>query len=308
MGWTHRMEHGTVPAMNGTDASNAVSRALAIHLFDIGATPITVSTVGTLALVVGAGYLLSRVASLALRRGLERRGLPAERAVGPARLTAFLIRTVSIIAALQTAGIDLGSLVAAGAVFAVGVGIAMQKVAENFVSGLILIVERSIRVGDVVEFDGQIAKVLEMGIRSTLVRTLNDEDIIVPNSLLTQSSVKNFTLRDPLYRLRVKVGVSYDSDLAVVREVLEKVAADAPWREQTKQPVVLLTDFGSSSVDYEVSVWTADAWRQRMGMSQLREAIWGAFKQAEIVISFPQVDVHFDAPVSKALSSLGRAA
>ncbi len=294
--------------MNGNDASQAVSRVLAIHLFDIGATPITLSTVATLAIVVGAGYLLSRVASVALRRGLERRGLPPERANGPARLASFAVRAIAIIAALQTAGIDLAALVAAGAVFAVGVGIAMQKVAENFVSGLILIVERSIRVGDVVEFDGQVAKVLEMGIRSTLVRTLNDEDIIVPNSLLTQSSVKNFTLRDPLYRLRVKVGVSYESDLDLVRKVLEQVAAEAPWREQTKEPVIQLVDFGSSSVDYEVSVWTSDAWRQRHGMSLLREAIWNAFKHAGVVISFPQVDVHFDAPVSKALSSLGRAA
>jgi potassium efflux system protein len=297
-----------VAAMNDSSASLGWSQFLGIRLFDIGANPITVSTVATLAIVVGVGYLVSRGVSIAVQRTLEKRGLPLERAAGPARVASLGVRAIAVIAALQTAGIDLASLVAAGAVFAVGVGIAMQKVAENFVSGLILVLERTIRVGDVVEFDGRVARVLEMGVRATLVRTLDDEDIIVPNSLLTQAAVKNFTLRDRLYRLHVKVGVSYESDLSLVRRLLERVAVGAPWREQSKDPVVQLVDFGASSVDYEVSVWTCDVWQQRQSMSMLREAIWDAFKENGIVISFPQIDVHLDPPVSRAIASLGRAA
>ncbi len=126
--------------------------------------------------------------------------------------------------------------------------------------------------------------------------------------MLTRAAVKNFTLRDRLYRLRLKVGVSYESDLSRVRRLLERVAVEAPWREQSKDPVVLLADFGASSVDYEVSVWTCDVWQQRQSMSMLRQAIWEACKEKGVAISFPQIDVHLDPPVSRAIASLGRAA
>jgi small-conductance mechanosensitive channel len=184
-------------------------------------------------------------------------------------------------------------VLAAGAVLAVGIGIAMQKVAENFVSGIILFAERSIREGDIVEFEGRVAKVQHMGIRATIAVTLDDEEIIVPNSILAQSPVKNLTLTDAVYRLRVKVGVSYNSDIERANEVLAAAAASVSWRDPSRAPTVLLIEFRSSSIDFEVSVWTRDVWGLRRGQSELRRAVWHALRQAGIAIPFPQLDIHF---------------
>lgn len=203
-------------------------------------------------------------------------------------------RAIAVVIALQVAGVDLATLLAASAVVAVGIGIAMQKVAENFVSGVILLAERSIREGDVVEFEGRIARVRTMGIRATVALTLDDEELIVPNSLLAQGMVKNLTLTEPVYRLRVAVGVAYSSDLDEVETVLLEAARGLEGRDAARDPVVLLADFGPSSVEFEVSVWTRDVWGHKRAQSNLRWAVWRALKRASIEIPFPQVDVHLD--------------
>jgi len=104
-----------------------------------------------------------------------------------------------------------------------------------------------------------------------------------------------------MYRLRCPVGVVYGADMKLVREVLEQTAQDIPWRMQSKDPVILLTAFGSSSVDWEVSVWMDDPWKVSHAKSNLNEAIWWALKDAGIIIAFPQLDVHFDRPVLEAI-------
>lgn len=210
-----------------------------------------------------------------------------------AQIVGYLIRLVAVVAALQVTGIDIASILAAGAVLAVGIGIAMQKVAENFVSGIILFAERSIREGDIIEFEGCIARVQQMGIRATIALTLDDEEIIVPNSILAQAAVKNLTLTEVIHRLRVQIGVAYESDVDRVSEILFAAAQSIPWRDDEREPIVLLLEFGASSIDFEVSVWTRDVWAIRRGQSELRKAIWRALRDNDITIPFPQVDVHF---------------
>lgn len=271
-------------------------------LFNLGETPVSLITLLTMVAVVIATFIISKLVQVGVRRALHRRGMRPEGGIGVAsRLIHYAIILVGVGVALQTAGIKLGALFAAGAVFAVGIGFAMQTIAQNFVSGLILLVERTIEPGDIIEVDGTLARVEEMGIRATLVRTLDDEELIVPNSRLVQSTVKNYSLRDSAYRVRVMVGVTYDSDMKLVREALELVGESIHDRLQEYPPQVLLMDFGSSSVDWEVSIWTDDPWAQRRARSQLREAIWWAFKEQHIVIAFPQLDVHLDEPVVEAL-------
>jgi potassium-dependent mechanosensitive channel len=131
---------------------------------------------------------------------------------------------------------------------------------------------------------------------------LDDEDIIVPNSTLVQSNVKNYTLEDNLYRVKVLVGVSYDSDLKLVREVLEKTAAAVPWRDKAYPPRVLLLNFAPSSIEFETSAWMHEPFHYRIFASELREAIWWAFKRADISIALPQVDVHLPQAFSQGLA------
>ncbi len=174
------------------------------------------------------------------------------------------------------------------------VGFAMQNILQNFVSGVILLAERSITESDVLEVDGRVVRVVRMGTRATVARTRDEEEIIIPNSSLVQSSVTNYTLGDSLYRVRAKVGVAYATDLEHATKVLLEAGASIPNRVLEKDPIVLLLEFGSSSIDFELSIWAVDPWAARVTRSDLNMAIWRHLKEAGITIAFPQLDVHFD--------------
>ncbi|MFO0673757.1 MAG: mechanosensitive ion channel [Polyangiaceae bacterium] len=263
------------------------------HGLTIGAKTVSYTSLLVALVVLLTGFVVAAKAGARIRRlGGDGSAQVRGRAV-VAQIVGHAVRLATVAFALQVTGIDIASVLAASAVVAVGIGIAMQKVAENFVSGIILLAERSIREGDIIEFDGRVAKVRHIGIRATIAVTLDDEEIIVPNSILAQLAVKNLTLTELVYRLRVTVGVAYGSDVDHASAVLERAAAALSWREQAHKPVVLLTNFGSSSIDFEVSVWTSDVWALRRGQSDLRKALWRALRDADITMPFPQLDVHF---------------
>jgi len=208
--------------------------------------------------------------------------------------------------ALWAAGIDLGALFAAGAIFAVGIGFAMQGIAQNFVAGVILVFERTIKPGDLLRVEGQLVKVFEMGIRACIAQTRDGEDLIIPNSVLLQTTVTNFTLRETTYRARIPVGVTYGSDMDLVQRTLFAAAREVMgrWCTDQREPVVQLIRFGNSSVDWDVGIWIDDPWELRVASSELHLAVWNAFQQAGIVIAFPQLDLHLDAGVTEPLRLL----
>ena len=278
-------------------------------LFTVGDQAITVVTILVVAVMLVASWWISFALQRGAERTLRRRGVTNAGTVAVTRLLLhYGIMAAGFAIVIQHVGIDLSALFAAGAIFAVGLRFAMQNITQNFVSGVILLLERTIKPGDIVEVEARSLKVLKMGIRTTVARTREDESILIPNSVLVQSAVKNFTLDDPLFRIRAGVGVSYDSDMRRVRETLERVAAEMKWGVDSPEPVILLTSFGNSSVDWEVSVWCDDAWRAHRLASNLREAIWWALKERGIVISYPQLDLHLDPPVHDALVRLPRPA
>jgi small-conductance mechanosensitive channel len=265
---------------------------------------VTVLDLLVVAALVAATWVVSHLVQRALARAVARRkGWDEGSQQVARRLVHYVVMCAGVFVALNVIGIELASLFAAGAVMAVVVGFALQNLSENFVSGLILMVERTITPGDVLEVEGRVVRVLKMGIRATVARTRDDEDLIVPNSILVRSTVKNFTLRDRSYRLRSLVGVAYSSDMARVQQVLADAAAAIPWRSADRTPRVLLTEFGASSVNFEVSVWIDDPWRSRTRLSDLNHAVWNALRAADVTIAFPQLDVHADAALLEALRS-----
>ncbi len=293
--------------MTISEGLKPVQEVLSAELFELSGTRVTVATLLTVVVII----LLTFWGSRLLRRGLamwfRRRGVAAEGTVhGIGRLVHYVVVFVGFGVALQTIGISLGALFAAGAVFAVGIGFAMQNIAQNFVSGVILLAEGAIKRGDVLRVDDEVVRVERLGIRSTIVTSRDGLDLIVPNSNLVQSTVVNYTLSQSHYRVRVTVGVVYGADMDLVRTTLEKVAEDAAqrWSVPDRDAQVVMVDFGSSSVDFHVAVWIDDPWGERQALSDLRFAIWKALKKHGIVIAFPQVDVHFDAPVQDGLAKL----
>ena len=281
--------------------------ALDVPLFTLAGTPVTLATLVVFAAIVAATWLLSFLIGKAVARAFKLRGVTDEGTVEVfRRLLHYAILATGLAIGLQTVGINLAALFAAGAFLAIGLGFAMQNIMQNFVSGLILLAERSITPGDVLQIEGRFVRVQKLGIRATIARSLDEEEIIVPNSVIVQSTVTNYTLKDSLYRLRCVVGVTYGSDMNLVRETLARTAESVSWRVADKEPVVLLTEFGSSSVDWEVSVWMDDPWRVRKARSELNQAIWWALQEAGITIAFPQLDVHFDPPVVDSFERRGR--
>lgn len=276
------------------------------QLFSLGGWTLSLHRALSFILILAVAFALSiffqRMVDLAFRRReIQDEGTQAV----VKRLLHYLILLIGLGVGLETVGVELTALFTAGAVFAVAIGFAMQTILQNFVAGVILLIERSIKPGDILDVEGMRVKVVTMGIRTTVARTLDEEDLILPNSLLSQSIVKNFTLRDTLYRVRVPVGVSYGSDMRQVFEILKSASSGLPGVGYDREPVVLLTEFGSSSVNFEVSVWTNNSWVYRQTVSRLNESIWWGLKKANITIAFPQLDVHLDPPVEKSLQALG---
>ena len=266
----------------------------------VGGTAVTLTTIVVVGAILVLTFFVSRLAQRGMTRALAMRGVVDSGTLGiSTRLTHYTIVILGLGIALQTLGLNLGALFTAGAFFAVALGFAMQNVAQNFVAGILLLTERTIKPGDILEVENRVVRVTRMGLRATVARSRDEEDLIIPNATLVQNTVTNFTLRDPVFRLRAKVGVSYDSDLAVVKRVLEEAAHSLPGRLADRDPRILLTEFADSAVSFEVSIWSEDPWNSRITLSALNEAIWWAFKKAGIVIAYPQMDVHLirSAPV-----------
>ncbi len=292
------------------DLLQTLGRVLELQLFTIGNTVVSVSTLVASLVVMLLTVWLGRVLRRLIQATLTRRGARADVVGSVSGMVYYSVLVLGFAIALSTAGVELSAMFTAGAVFAVGIGFAMQSIVQNFVAGVILLTERVIKPGDLLEVEGKLVKVGEMGIRSCIAHTRDGEDLIIPNSVLIQTTVKNFTLRELSYRVRIPVGVTYASDMALVRATLLEAAraAGAKWSPE-RDPMVLMTEFGAHSVNWEVGIWIDKPWEQRVAASDLYEAVWWAFHRQGIVIAFPQLDLHLDPAVTSSITTLaGRAA
>jgi small-conductance mechanosensitive channel len=210
------------------------------------------------------------------------------------KVSRYVCWTLGIFIALHVAGIDLSALFTTSGLFAVALGFALKDIAGNYIGGLIIKASDSIKRDDVLEVDGQLVKVRSVGIRYTIVRTKDGLDILIPNALLVEGKIGNYTLKDSLCRVETEIGVSYSSDLKKVREVLEKSCRKIDGLSTQRPPSVILNDFGDSSVNYNIFVYIESPWDRRVIKSHLNEALWWGLKEAGIEIAFPQLDVHFD--------------
>jgi small-conductance mechanosensitive channel len=286
---------GLLGVVDGAGLGRAFVATMNLKLADLGGTPVTVSGLIAMVAVVVFTFWGSSLLYQGIGRSLDERGIKTSGTVGVLlNLSRYVVILIGIAVALNTAGINLTALFTVGAVFAVTIGFALQNIAQNFVSGVILLVEGAIQPGDVLEVEGRIVRVTRMGIRSTVVRTIDDEDMILPNSTLAQGLVKNLTMMDTVMRVRAEVSVAYGSDLDHVIRVLEQAANTIPERLTDHDPVVLLLKFNDSGIDFDVSIWIREPSRAPRVRSALRLAIWRAFRDAKVKIPFPQVDVHFD--------------
>ena len=174
----------------------------------------------------------------------------------------------------------------------VGIGFGLQSIVNNFVSGLILLFERPVRVGDIIEIGGQWAEIRRIGIRATTVQTPDHADLIVPNADLISNQVTNWTLGNRQIRLIVPVGVAYGSDVALVMKTLFDCTREVAMVVKSPPPQVLFLTFGESTLDFELRVWVWNADHRLTVRSELHQKIDQLFREKKIEIAFPQRDLH----------------
>jgi small-conductance mechanosensitive channel len=210
-----------------------------------------------------------------------------------ARITGYLIFVVGLMVGLESLGVDLSSLVVLGGAVGVGVGFGMQNIVNNFVSGLILLVERPIKLGDRVEVGETNGDVVRIAGRSTWVRTNENVVIIIPNSEFISTRVTNWTANDRQVRFSLSLGVSYSSRPEEVRELLMKVALAHPDVLRQPPPEVIFSGFGDSALNFELRVWTIRQVQTPLKLkSDLYFAVFAVFAEHNIEIPFPQRDLH----------------
>lgn len=215
------------------------------------------------------------------------------------------VYAMAVLIALSMLGIDLTAFAVLGGALGVGIGLGLQKIASNFISGLILLSERSIQVNDMIEVEGSgiTGLVRHTGARYTLVETLDRREIMIPNDDLVTNRVINWTYSNAHGVLSFDIGVSYESDLELVRDLLLQVAKEHPLVLKDPAPACLLKDFAASSVNFGLYLQLEDVRERRMGIkSELLFTIWKKFKEHNIDIPYPQLTVHYTPPVPPAPS------
>lgn len=236
------------------------------------------------AVSIVTNVLRSRVFSLAhIDRGLQEAILI---------LTKYSLMTIGTLVLLQLWGLDISSLAIFASALSVGIGFGLQDIAKNFGSGLVLVFERPIQVGDFIEVGKFQGTVERIGARSTEIRTLDHVSIIVPNSRFLASEVINWSHRNPRSRLHLPVGVSYHADPQVVEAALLEAARSHPDVLQTPAPHVLFKGFGESALEFELLIWTNAPNRQFLLRSDLNYRIFNCLRKRQIEIPFPQQDLH----------------
>ena len=204
----------------------------------------------------------------------------------------YVIWVVAFGFILESIGVRVTLLIAGSAALLVGIGLGLQQTFNDVLSGIILLSERSIKIEDVLEIDGEIVKIQEIGLRTSKGLTTDDISIIIPNSLITTNKVINWSHQTKKTRFRIDVGVSYGSDVEMVIKILEESAFEHPDNTKKEPTEARLVNFGNSSLDFQILFYSNNIFSSNRVKSDIRRIINQKFIQNNITIPFPQMDVH----------------
>jgi small-conductance mechanosensitive channel len=276
--------------------------------FKMGTTEISVFTLFQVVVFIGAILLLAAMARrVLLKQILSKTPLDLGIQHAVATFTQYFVLVIGFMVGLPTVGIDLSALTFIAGAVGVGVGFGLQNVTNNFISGIIILFERPIKIGDRIEVGDVNGDVVHIAARSTTVRTNDNIAIIIPNSSFISSNVINWSHGDSKVRFRVPVGVAYSSDVRRVEKLLLEVAKENENVLEDPPSRVVFKEFGESALKFELRVWSSRLLHRRgVLISQLNFAIFEKFKEHGIQIPYPQRDLHFkqDPATSRTLKSL----
>jgi len=279
--------------MSFSEIMNYIAGLLRFQLFMINETPVTIISLVMLISVMLTFQFISRVViKKILSKVLDNTSFDTGLRYAFIQISHYVVLVIGVIVATQFVGIDLSGLFVIFGFLSVGIGFGLQNLTSNFISGIILLFERPIRVGDRVTVGGVDGDVEEINIRSTTVRSLNNIAIIVPNSEFVSNTVVNWSHSDSKIRLEIDVGVSYNSSLETVCAALMEVALENEEVLNKPAPEVLLMSFGDSAWNMRLRCWISDPRRQPVIISDINCSIVYKFKEKNISIPFPQRELH----------------
>jgi small-conductance mechanosensitive channel len=283
------------------DIGTFISQVWQFRIVSLEGHPITVGkiVIAFLLLVIGL-YIFKRLTVQMKKQLIERFKFDEDAAVTCQQILYYLLLVLLVLFVLNFAGIPLTFFTVIGGAAAIGVGFGSQTIFNNFLSGLILMMDRHIKIGDVVEVEGVKGTVEWVGARSTIIKTFDNLRLVLPNSSLLQNKVINWSLADDILRREILVGVNYGSPVREVERLLIQAVNEHNLVEESPQPIILFEDFGDNALIFTVFIWVR---MSRTGKSHLyirqvesdiRFRIDELFRQNDIVIAFPQRDLHID--------------
>jgi len=275
-----------------------IHKYLNLTIFTLNQTPVTIGSLLTFILLLSIVIFMANMVGYFLRKKLLPRFNVDEGTVyNLERMTKYIIILVGSIICFQFVGIDLSGLTVILGLFSVGIGFGLQNITSNFVAGLILLIERPIKVGDRVTIGDTLGNIMHINMRSTTINSVDNVSIIVPNSEFVSGKVTNWSYGDKKVRINIDVGVSYDSDLDLVLRCLKEVAMENSEVLKHPEPLVHFVEFGDSSWNFKLRCWVPDPNKFWHVVSLLHCDIVRKFKANNIEIPFPQRDLHLRSSV-----------
>lgn len=251
-------------------------------------------TVGIVLLLFGA-FLVTNLLLRGFRMFFTRKMEEADKLkfISVFKFIRYLVYVIVVVVTLSTAGIDITILLTASAALFVGLGLALQELFQDIIGGLFIIIDKSVLVGDVVEMEGRVGRVIDIKLRTTRLLTRDDKVMVIPNHKFTSEVVLNFTQNHRTTRELVRVGVAYGSDTELVRKLLLESVLDQAGITKKPAPFVLFEDFGDSALIFSINFFVTDSFVDPKIKSQVRYKIDQKFRENGVTIPFPQRDVHF---------------
>ena len=264
---------------------------LDIILVQYGDISITVFNLLQVLFILTLARVSTFLIQQAFRRAVKRRRFDRGTAYALRQLINYVIWIITILFTLDFSGVEVTVILAYSTALFVGLGLGLQDTFKDFISGIILLTERSVTAGDIIEINDLVGKVREVGLRTTKIITRDDIAVILPNSQLTNQGVINWSHQHAATRFHVEVGVAYGSDTRLVERILLDCMANIVEVDKDPEPSVQFRDFGDSSLLFSANFHSSNLFRIEFTKSELRFAIDAAFREQGITIAFPQMDV-----------------
>ena len=278
--------------MTLNETMETIKDFLEFDLISLGETKIQVYTLMTVLIIFLITKLMLWLIKKAIFRKWKANKLDEGSSYAIFQIVSYVVWVISIGLILETMGIKVTVLIAGSAALLVGIGLGLQQTFNDVISGIILLSEQSIKIGDVLEIDGDVVKIQTIGLRTSKGLNTDDISIIIPNSLITTNKVINWSHQIKKTRFRIGVGVAYGSDVDLVIKILEESAFEHPDISDRELTEARLVNFGNSSLDFQVLFFSKNTFRISKIKSDIRRIINKKFAENNIAIPFPQMDLH----------------